>query len=390
MTNEIATITDSNKDLIRRNYCPSATPDEFEMFRAICNRYGLDPFCREAWFVKYGGSQAQIFVGRDGMLAIANRSGQFDGIETTPNFDEKGNLVSATCTVWRKDMSHPFSKTVYLKEYTTGKSLWQTKPITMLQKVAEAQALRAAFTISGLYCEEEMGDAPTPAPVKVERQLTDISVKPEPVKQSSQPDEIKTTAVYTADMVSTSIMPNYQSHGYDMSVFGKALLSNGMYDKVMIDDDYKLQMNNEKTSAPAPKQTKPTLELCDEEVVKEIADANAAERKRTIDQPFCVDCGNTRVLPDEEKESRARFGVALCPKCLSKRMAEELKLKEEQKKALGNLVEASEKASKQTKQSADGVCSVCGKKMTKGELSKWEMFNHGKAPMCSDCASKAE
>jgi hypothetical protein len=44
-----------------------------------------------------------------------------------------------------------------MKEYSTGKALWASKPKTMLIKVAESQALRRAFSISGIYSPEEMG-----------------------------------------------------------------------------------------------------------------------------------------------------------------------------------------------------------------------------------------
>ena len=61
-------------------------------------------------------------------------------------------------------MSHPFEVRVYASEYSTGKNLWKDKPRTMIQKVAEAQCLRRAFSISGLYSPEEIdtGDRPEP------------------------------------------------------------------------------------------------------------------------------------------------------------------------------------------------------------------------------------
>ena len=62
----------------------------------------------------------------------------------------------ATTTVYRKDMSHAVSVTVYEEEYSTGRNLWTSKRRTMIGKVAESQALRKAFSISGLYSPEEM------------------------------------------------------------------------------------------------------------------------------------------------------------------------------------------------------------------------------------------
>ena len=39
-------------DLIARTFCKDASRDEIEMFLAICNRTGLDPFNRQIFAVK--------------------------------------------------------------------------------------------------------------------------------------------------------------------------------------------------------------------------------------------------------------------------------------------------------------------------------------------------
>jgi hypothetical protein len=69
---------------------------------------------------------------------------------------QEGEDLIGWCRVFRKDMAHAFYVEVYEKEYTTGKNLWQTKPRIMIQKVAESSCLRRAFSVSGLYCPEEM------------------------------------------------------------------------------------------------------------------------------------------------------------------------------------------------------------------------------------------
>ena len=99
---------------------------------------------------------------RSGFLAIAHRSGKFDGMESGTRKD--GDDLIGWCRVYRKDMSRPFEVEVSLSEYSTGKNLWQTKPKTMIIKVAESHALRRAFGISGLYSPEEIdtGDRPEP------------------------------------------------------------------------------------------------------------------------------------------------------------------------------------------------------------------------------------
>lgn len=53
--------------------------------------------------------------------------------------------------------ARPFTAKVYLKEYTTGKNLWASKPRTMIAKVAEGHALRMACPeqLAKVYMEEE-------------------------------------------------------------------------------------------------------------------------------------------------------------------------------------------------------------------------------------------
>jgi len=148
--------------LIRDMCARDCTDNEFLLLMQLAKTYQLDPFAKQIWAVKYGNNPAAIFCGRDGFLAIAHRSGKFDGMESGTRKD--GDDLIGWCRVYRKDMSRPFEVEVSLSEYSTGKNLWQTKPKTMIIKVAESHALRRAFGISGLYAPEEIdtGDRPEP------------------------------------------------------------------------------------------------------------------------------------------------------------------------------------------------------------------------------------
>jgi phage recombination protein Bet len=148
--------SDDQISLLKAKVAPNATKTEFELLMYLSQKYNLDPLLRQIWLVKFGDAPAQIYAGRDGFLEIAHRSGHFDGMETKVIFDENKKPVSAICTVWRNDMSHPFVADVLFSEYTTGKNLWQTKPSVMIGKVAESVALRKAFQVSGLYSPEEI------------------------------------------------------------------------------------------------------------------------------------------------------------------------------------------------------------------------------------------
>ena len=177
------TLSDNTKvALIRDMFAKGCSDNEFAVFIELAKRYKLDPFARQIWAVKYGNNPAQIFIGRDGLLAIAHRSAVFDGLES--GIRTNGNTISAWARVYRKDMSHPFEDEVFLEEYTTNQNLWKTKPKTMLQKVAEAHVLRKAFSVSGLYSPEEVPEAEyvvhEPAPASAPQQQA-------PAEEPAQP-----------------------------------------------------------------------------------------------------------------------------------------------------------------------------------------------------------
>ena len=147
-------------DLIKAKIAPDCTDSEFELLMYMANTYGLDPLLRQIWAVKRSiDKPALIFAGRDGMLAIAHRSGHFDGMQSGVVYEGTGKdkkPVSAWCEIWRNDMTHSFKTDVPFSEYNTGYSVWKTNPSAMILKVAEAVCLRKAFSVSGLYAPEEI------------------------------------------------------------------------------------------------------------------------------------------------------------------------------------------------------------------------------------------
>ena len=94
-------------------------------------------------------------------IDFARKRGMRSGVcgKSAPAFDEKdGKIISCTITVKRKVGGYvgDYTATVYYDEYAKpglyGKqSLWDTKPHTMIAKVAEMHALRMA-------CPEELAE----------------------------------------------------------------------------------------------------------------------------------------------------------------------------------------------------------------------------------------
>jgi len=178
----IIALWDDNQKLeeIRKLFAPKLSDMEFRFFVGLGKASGLNPFAREIWCVKYQDNQpAQVFIGRDGYRKAAQAHKEYDyhqcdavyendkfeisngEVKHSYTLSGRGNLVGAYCIAKRHKSSRPIYVFADLKEYSTGKSLWnpQTgKPATMIKKVAESQCLRACFQdlLGGTYGEEEM------------------------------------------------------------------------------------------------------------------------------------------------------------------------------------------------------------------------------------------
>lgn len=167
-------------DVIKRTVAKGATNDEFAMFIHLCRAYGLDPFNKEIWFIKYV-KQGQdpkkvdptIMTSRDGYLKIADRSPMYDGLvsdvvcqndkfkRTIEGVEHeyssnRGAITGAYALVYRKDRKYPIYVFAPIAEYRGISPIWSKYPSAMILKVAESMALKRAFSVSGLVSKEEM------------------------------------------------------------------------------------------------------------------------------------------------------------------------------------------------------------------------------------------
>lgn len=113
-------------------------------------------------------------------IDYARKVGMRSGVigKSAPTFEEKdGKIVSCTVTIKRKvgETVGDYSETVFFAEYYkagyNGKpSLWDTKPRTMIAKVAEMHALRMACPeeLSQSYSEEEVEQESEKATVQID------------------------------------------------------------------------------------------------------------------------------------------------------------------------------------------------------------------------------
>lgn len=180
------------KSLIKQTVASGATDLELEMFLQLAKATGLNPFKKEIWFIKTRGytkqdgtkveGKAQMMTGIDGFFRIANGNPNYDGVEhdygpdvkipLPPPKDPKETRAKEIIApewvesiVYRKDRARPERRRAYWREYAQdlvtyygNLSVWAQKPFVMLEKCADATALRKAFPqeLGDLYAVEEM------------------------------------------------------------------------------------------------------------------------------------------------------------------------------------------------------------------------------------------
>tara|TARA_R110002020_G_scaffold176568_6_gene368895 strand:+ start:174 stop:1019 length:846 start_codon:yes stop_codon:yes gene_type:complete len=139
--------------------CQNATDQDMVYFIKMAMHYDLNPLLKEIYIIKYnrdGKPQpAQIILAKSAWLKRARQNPRYDGHKAI--CIKEDNEYVGVATVRIKGITEPIEYRAYFKEYSTGKSLWATKPRLMITKCALVGALREAFpeTFSGLYDEAE-------------------------------------------------------------------------------------------------------------------------------------------------------------------------------------------------------------------------------------------
>lgn len=177
---------------VKKNIAPGATDKELFYFMNIAKTYGLNPFKREIYFVKFDGSPGQTMVGYEVYLKRAEKTGKLDGWDV--RIEDMGQLSErAIITIYRKDRTKPFVWEVNRSEFDQHHALWKSKPQFMLRKVAISQGFRLAFPdeLGGIpYTSEEIngGDILDVQDEPIDTTTVDVS---DPVKEA----ETKATAI---------------------------------------------------------------------------------------------------------------------------------------------------------------------------------------------------
>jgi len=159
---------------------------DLAVFMHVSQRTGLDPFAKQIYMIgrwSKDGTKYTIQTGIDGFRLIARRAsdrlnetleyedtlwcgrdGQWLDVWVNPNTPP----MAAKVTVLRHGKRFPAVATYseYVQTVKSGdpNSMWARMPANQLAKCAEALALRKAFPqdLSGIYADEEMGQADRP------------------------------------------------------------------------------------------------------------------------------------------------------------------------------------------------------------------------------------
>lgn len=157
-------------------------PEQRELALHIAERYQLDLMLKHLVMI-----EGRPYITRDALLHVAHRSGQLDGISTTEP-EIVGEFWRASCSVYRKDMTHPFT---YGGRYPTKGGNQKFAP-EMAIKVAEVMALRRAFDVAAPVIEERW-DIEVPVEVPKPTLAERVQTRAAEVAEVSEPKPLALT-----------------------------------------------------------------------------------------------------------------------------------------------------------------------------------------------------
>ena len=175
--NVTANYTAEMVDTIKNTVATNATDSELIMFLSVANKYDLDPFLGEIYFVKYK-DKSSILSGRDGYRKIAKREPNFQKCQSMAVFENDefemtmtlGEITNIHHKFSHKDRGKPLGAYAVLtttdgqtwvswadiKEYDTRQNAWREYKSAMIEKVAETKVYKSFADIDGIQAEEAM------------------------------------------------------------------------------------------------------------------------------------------------------------------------------------------------------------------------------------------
>lgn len=190
-----------------------ADPADVVRFMATCRARGLNPLAGDCYMTVYQGASGKsvsTVVSKDYFVRTATQDPAFDGMRAGIVVMGKDGqlsyregcicgrqterLVGGWAEVLVRGRSVPSRAEVSLEEYDQHRSLWKTKPATMIRKVALVQALREAFPakFGGVYDRDEMPVEMPAEPVAVAESAAAAAEATDEVRESAvEPDDVE-------------------------------------------------------------------------------------------------------------------------------------------------------------------------------------------------------
>lgn len=155
-----------NEEAVRRYLCKDATKTEIHLFINECKMWGLNPFKKEIYLIKYQiGEPAATVIGYTTFLKRAERQKTLKGWRFWTEGTPKTPGFKACIKIIKEGWDEPFYHEVYWEEYAKRKRsgeltrFWDQQPRTQLKKVVMSQGFRFCYPdeLGGLpYIIEEM------------------------------------------------------------------------------------------------------------------------------------------------------------------------------------------------------------------------------------------
>lgn len=190
-----------------------ADPADVVRFMATCRARGLNPLAGDCYMTVYqcaSGKSVSTVVSKDYFVRTATQDPAFDGMRAGIVVMGKDGqlsyregcicgrkterLVGGWAEVLVRGRSVPSRAEVSLEEYDQHRSLWKTKPATMIRKVALVQALREAFPakFGGVYDRDEMPVEMPEEPAAVsESAAAAAEATDEALESDVEPDDVE-------------------------------------------------------------------------------------------------------------------------------------------------------------------------------------------------------
>lgn len=157
------------------------------------------------------GIQSDAVYENDGLVKQADGT-----IQHTYGTPERGKLIGAYAMVFRKDRSRAAYFYAPMAEYNAGSNpTWKKYPTAMIIKVAEACALKRAFSISGLVTQEEMDVSQ-----EGQRQVVQVQQEAEETYAEVQEDECSVLEAITC-LSQTTTLPELKAEFLHFKQFHK-------------------------------------------------------------------------------------------------------------------------------------------------------------------------